>query len=347
MAATIAPLDSRKQTILKAVVDDYVRTAEPVGSAGIMARYQLGVRSATIRNEMAELSEMGYLRQPHTSAGRVPSDLGYRFYVDWLMGAAGIPSSEANQAREKLTPRSEIDLVIEQTCRILSQLSRYASIATRPQLKDDHISHVTISQLGATKLLAVLVLDSGRVLHDVLELPAQCGKLDPTAAANFLTQRLAGKTLGDAASMDQTEPDAVYFDELWEDMRDFLARECEAAENAEVHIEGANYIIQQPEFKKLDRLEALLSVLEERSALYKLFSSVYLGPGATVIIGSENPIGVMSDCSFVGAKYRIGRRVAGTIGVLGPTRMDYRRAVGAVEFMAANLGDVLTYLAMV
>lgn len=343
----IYPIDQRKQVILKAVITDYVRTAEPVGSHTLVTRYTLGVKSATIRNEMAELSELGYLRQPHTSAGRIPSDLGYRFYVDRLMEAAMLSSAEAANARDKLTPRrTEIDVILEQTCRILSDLAHYASVATHPTVSGASISYISVAHLGHERMLAVVVLDNGQVMHELLELGRNAEKIDPIIATNFLTRYLAGKTLESVSKLDKLPEDTAELRELLDAVLGFLKREYESVDETDIHTEGTSYIVQQPEFKDASRLEAVLSVLEQHSALYKLFSSVYLGPEVTVIIGSENPLSEMQDCSFVGARYRIGGRVAGTIGVLGPTRMDYRRAVSAVEFMARNLGELLTQLSV-
>lgn len=343
----IAPLDSRKQSILKAVVTDYVETAEPVGSHTLAERYHFGVRSATIRNELSELAEMGYLRQPHTSAGRIPSDMGYRFFVDRLMDQVAISRAEALVARKKMSPyRTEMDFILEQTCRILSGLARYTSVATQPTVKEAVVKHISISSVGGRKLLTVLVLDNGAVIHELIDSDAKSGRIDPVMASNFLTARLAGRTLASLDSADQEPvPDEV------RDMAPLLAkllqlvkRELRSAEEGDIHLQGASYIMQQPEFRDISRLEAVLSVLEQRKALYRLFSSVYLGPEVTVIIGAENPVDEMHDCSFVGTKYRVGDRVAGTIGVVGPTRMDYRRAVAAVEFMARNLEQLLTEL---
>lgn len=341
----LTPLDSRKQSILKAVVTDYVRTAEPVGSRALVDRYHFGVRSATIRNEMAELSEMGYLRQPHTSAGRIPSDLGYRFYVDRLMDQAAISSDEAATVRNSLMRRAEMDFILHETCRILSGLARYTSLATHPTVKDAVVRHIALTSIGQRKFLAVLVLDDGGVIHEIFELSHGSGKIDPVRATNFLAQRLVGKTLSSLnADNSELSNEALGMEELLSKVREFVKRELEAAEETDVHLEGTSYIMQQPEFQDVSRLETVLSALEERRALYKLFSSVYLGPGVTVIIGAENPVDAMHECSFVGAKYRIGDRVAGTIGVVGPTRMDYRRAVAAVEFMARNLEQLLEEL---
>jgi heat-inducible transcriptional repressor len=345
----IAPLDSRKQVILKAVVNDYVRTAEPVGSQVLVTRYQIGVKSATVRNEMAELSDLGYLCQPHTSAGRIPSDLGYRFYVDRLMEGSPLAAADAEVVRDRLAPHtSELEIILEHTCRVLSDLARYTSLATDPNVKESVISHVSVASVSPTRLLAVVVLDSGRVVHELIEFSSPSGKFDPVKATNYLNRKLGGRPLASlkSASFEPSPDDPPGVGELLGKVTGFLGRELELSEEAEVYLGGTGYILRQPEFKDADRLEAVLSALEHRGTLYKLFSSVYLGPGVTVIIGRENPLDSMRDLSFVGAKYRIGGRVAGTIGVVGPTRMDYGRAVGAVQFMAANLSDLLTALCL-
>ena len=342
-------IDSRKQVILKAVVTDYVRTAEPVGSHTLVERHQFGVRSATIRNELAELAELGYLQQPHTSAGRVPSDRGYRFYVDWLMDAASLDSRQADSARSRLNPhRSEVDIIIEQTCRILADLAQYTCMATSPAIRDAKIGHISVAEVGPDRLLAVVVLSNGRVLHELVEFDRKSKRIDPVRATNFLTGRLAGRELPTVCSgaMESVPDDAADMAELLGKVMQFLRREAEGDGETDIHLEGASYIMHQPEFKDVERLEAVLSLLDRRQALYSLFSSIYLGPDVTVIIGSENPIGEMRDCSFVASKYRISGRVAGSIGVLGPTRMDYPRAVSAVQFMARNLGELLTALSV-
>ncbi|NLN79161.1 MAG: heat-inducible transcription repressor HrcA [Armatimonadetes bacterium] len=343
----IAPLDHRKQVILKAVVIDYVRTAEPVGSRVLMSHYSFGVKSATIRNEMAELSEMGYLHQPHTSAGRIPSDRGYRFYVDRLMGAAGFGRAEAENIRCKLAPRrAEVDLILQQTCKTLSDLAQHASVATYPSFENARISHISVAKVGRGRLLALLVLDSGRVLHEFLKISPVSAKIDAPVATDFLMRTFAGKTLECAKDISFNPDEAPHLQELFSGVVEFITKESSSAGQADVTTEGAGYIMQQPEFRDTRRLEAVLSALEQRSVLYKLFSSAYLGPEVTVIIGSENPVEQMRDCSFVGARYEISGRPAGTIGLLGPTRMDYRRAISAVEFMSSNLGDMLTALSV-
>jgi len=345
----IAPLDSRKQLILKAVVTDYVRTAEPVGSHVLAARYEFGVRSATIRNEMAELADLGYLHQPHTSAGRIPSDQGYRFYVDRLMDSISVPGSEMGVSNPKLAPRrTEMDVILEHTCRLLSELAHYTSLASQPSVKDAIVLHISVAMVARSRALVVVVLDNGGVLHDMVELGEAQARFDPVRATSYLSRKLVGRSLdslNEVVSDPATEV-GERMNELLGRVVEFVRRELQPGDGTDIHLEGASYIMQQPEFRDAERLEAVLSVLEQRSALYRLFSSVYLGEDVTIIIGTENPLNEMCDCSFVGKKYRIRGRVAGTLGVVGPTRMDYRRAVGAVNFMVGNLEQLLTDLSV-
>lgn len=345
----ISPLDSRKQLILKAVVTDYVRTAEPVGSHVLASRYEFGVRSATIRNELAELSDMGYLHQPHTSAGRIPSDQGYRFYVDRLMDSINVTGAELNASGGRLAPRrTEMDVILEHTCRLLSELSHYTSLASQPSVKDAIVLHVSVAMVARSRALIVVVLDNGGVLHDLVELGSAYSSFDHARATNYLSARLVGRSLDSLreAALDPDGEAGEQMNRLLARVVDFVRRELQPDDGTDIHLEGASYIMQQPEFRDAERLEAVLSVLEQRSALYKLFSSVYLGQEVTVIIGTENPLNEMSDCSFVGKKYRIRGRVAGTVGVVGPTRMDYCRAVGAVNFMVSNLEQLLADLSV-
>ncbi|MBI2844794.1 MAG: heat-inducible transcription repressor HrcA [Armatimonadetes bacterium] len=351
MRSNASPLDTRKQRILKAIVQEHVGTAEPVGSEALVTNYDFGVRSATIRNEMAEMAEMGYLRQPHTSAGRVPSDLGYRFYVDRLMGTATLPRREAVVAKEQLSSlASEVDFIITQTCRILTGLTRYTSVATQPSTDNTRISHIGLSKVAGRKLLLVVALSDGRVEHRILDLRRQVSSSEVEKTANLLASKLVGqeietiKTTGWTRGSLSADP----VSDLIADVLGALQHVIDSLSrpDTDVCVEGANHILRQPEFKDVDRLEGVLELLEERRRLYQFLSRAILGADVMIIIGTENPFREMHDTSFVGAKYRIGSRVAGTIGVIGPTRMEYQRAVAAVDAMARNLSELLTLLSL-
>lgn len=346
MYASEPLLDERKQKILKAVVHEHVGSAEPVGSEVLVLHYDFGVKSATVRNEMAELADMGYLRQPHTSAGRVPSDLGYRFYVDRLMGRAVLSRREAAKAKEKLSSvAQELELAISQTCRMLAALTRCTCVATPPSAEDTVIHHISVSKVGRWKLLLVIALSDGRVEHRIHDPGAHLTCADVEKISNMLASRYVGRSI-DAVDTLKMDEDFCPRDPLRADVISALRQLVESLspDEEEACVEGTSYILTQPEFKDLLRLEGILAALEERKRLFQFLSKAMLGPEVTVIIGSENPYRDMHETSFVGSRYKIGDRVVGTIGVIGPTRMDYRRAIAAVEAMASNLSNLLTVL---
>ncbi|MEN6372697.1 MAG: heat-inducible transcriptional repressor HrcA [Armatimonadota bacterium] len=352
MSAHSESLDNRKRKILKAVVHEHVETAEPVASESLVQHYDFGVRSATIRNEMAEMADMGYLRQPHTSSGRVPSDLGYRFYVDQLMDAPHLPMSDAVKAKESLASAAvEFDRAISQTCRILTGLTRYTSIATQIVGKETIIRHISLSRITGRKLLLVVVLSDGRVEHRIVDPGISVQDRDVIQVSNLLSSHFCTASIGAVLSADDIDipqPVSQSAGTIYSRAKYVLKNLAESLSfsDTSVHIEGTNYILSQPEFQDVLRLTSILSALEERTRLYQLLSRLVLGPDVTVIVGAENPYNEMQDTSFVAASYKIGDKVVGTIGVIGPTRMNYRRAVAAVEVMARNLSNLLTDLSL-
>jgi len=342
-------LGERKRKILGAVVHDYVETAEPVGSEALAQRYNLGVRPATIRNEMAAMSELGYLHQPHTSAGRVPSDLGYRYYVDRLMPAGRLKPREGDHALHGYDRcEAEIDDLLQQTCRILSGLTMYTSLATPPRSEPAYVKHVAVSMMGPGKLLVATVLSTGHIDNRVLDFDGVLTSTDVLAVGNLISDTLRG------ADINTITPRAGgNFPLELLDMKGLYSRvvilvkqALASAETDDIYMDGASHILKQPEFSQADRMAAMLDALEHRRALYQVLSAALLGPDVTVIIGSENRLEEMSECSFVAVRYSIGDKVCGTVGVVGPTRMDYCRAVAAVKFMASNLSEMLTSLSI-
>ncbi|MBQ7525111.1 MAG: heat-inducible transcription repressor HrcA [Abditibacteriota bacterium] len=327
-------LPERKKLILKAVVTDYVITAEPVASKTLVGRYIWDVKSATIRNDMAELADMGYLCQPHTSAGRIPSDMGYRFYVDKLMDSHKIPSRQAGAAKDEMAERSgEIDNILDKSCGILADLARCTAVATQPNINATRISAANVSDVQKGKFLAVIVLDNGRVVHGFVNNRG----LDARHTTNFLTGAIVGKTMDEARDRDVSDEKYAPF---FEDIKKILSDEI----RTDVHLRGTGYIMKQPEFKDAGKLGTILQVLEDKQILARLLSTAFANPGVTVIIGSENTIDEMKECSFVGKQYTIGGRPVGSIGVIGPTRMDYKKSVAAVKFMSSNLTALLEQL---
>lgn len=340
-------LGERKARILAAVVQDYIETAEPIGSEALAQRYNFGVKPATIRNELAAISEMGYLRQPHTSAGRVPSDLGYRYYVDELMPTSTLEPEVSCRARESYEPmESEIDSILQQTCRILSAITCYTSMATPPQMETICINQAALLAVGTGKLLIITVLNSGRIDHRYIDHKAEIKPSELVMLGNLINERFCGIELADFSEKAKQELPSGLQPLLWlynravTAMRQALA----AATNKNIYLDGTSNMLRQPEFLAGNRIAAILDALEERRTLFQVLSSAILGRDVTVIIGSENRLSEMQECSVVVSRYMLGDKVCGSIGVVGPTRMDYSHTVAAVRFMAENLSELLTSL---
>lgn len=351
-------LDARKQRILQAVVQDYVATAEPVGSHTLVLRHGLGVKSATLRNEMAEMSERGYLRQPHTSAGRIPSDQGYRFYVDRLMLLPVVPPEEARSVRGAVaSASSELDAILRRTCSLLAAMTRLPAVATAPDADDTLLRQVFVSPVGADRVLLVLLFSTGRTENRIVETGRGVDAGEALLLANALNDRLGGRALAalraEETAVGGEEPPS----ELralavpWSRLRQavFLAART-LDEEAAVFVEGAHTaVLEQPEFRDVDRLGQFLSTLQERAALIETLQRALdnereVGSGVRVVIGEEHERPRLQEFSLVSSAYFVGARERGAIAVLGPTRMDYGRAGAAVQFMARTLSDLLTRL---
>jgi len=344
-------LDERKQKILGAVVRDYVETVKPLGSEELAARHQWGIKSATIRNEMAELAELGLLRQPHTSAGRIPSDLGYRFYVDHLMLASSLDESAFLPTDEE-DLALEMDRLLRRTCALLTRTTSYTSVATPPRPDDTQVRQIFVSPAGDDRLLLVLLLSTGQVENRLLCLsPADFPTPAPAEIArlgNALSAAFAGKPLD--AMPDETFPAPAEFSPALRTLYATLAAAAQqmalaASDEDSVYLEGASEILRQPEFRDVAKIESVLETLTRGTLLFQTFSRALLGPDVTVVIGTENHVPAMTECSVVTASYYVGTRKRGTLGVVGPTRMDYDRAVPAVGFFSRALSRTLTRLA--
>lgn len=340
------PLDERKRTILKLVVHDYVRTAEPVGSEMLVSRHRLSVKPATIRNEMAEMSSLGYLRQPHTSSGRVPSEQGYRFYVDQLMPQSTLPTRQQKAAQSAYHDlEADLERILVETCRVLSRLTSYASVAIQTSTDRVEIRHVSLTRVADDKLLLVVVFSDGRVEHRIVL--AAAGS-HPNRVSTALNASFSGRTVEEVCAGSEVEPPAevAAYSALFQAAAAQVRHVARTVLEGDIYIDGANYILRQPEFRDVKKAEEVLAALDQRKGLFEILSRALLGPDTSIVIGSESPCVEMQECSFVARRYSIGGRPAGTIGVVGPTRMDYRRACAAVRFMAQNLTDLLTSLSI-
>jgi heat-inducible transcriptional repressor len=345
------PLDSRKVRIIQAIVTDYVLTIKPVGSERLIEAYEMGCKSATIRNEMAELADLGYITQPHTSAGRIPTDRGYRYYVDELMNPpAALTEQEASEVQtQQSSVRSEIAEIVLHTCRLLSQLTSYPSLASDPSVETTTLNRLYLTPASPRHVLLVALLSNAHVEHCLIELPRVPDDVALTSVSNYLNSVAAGKEIQnvDAVLLNRETPNELRaYSDLIDRVCRALSQSMQALSERRVYFEGMNHILRQPEFKETHRLETLLDALEQRGALYQVLSRALTAGDINILIGTENPLVPMQECSIITKAYSIQGRFAGFLGVVGPTRMNYDRASAAVGLMAHSLSQTLTNLSL-
>jgi heat-inducible transcriptional repressor len=338
-------LDRRKQTLLETIVVTYVQRAEPVGSQFLATVEALGVRSATIRNELAEMTELGYLRQPHTSAGRIPSDLGYRYYVDHLMTWDRLSPADARAIRgvQKLS-EGDLEQLLQQTCRALSTLTGYTAMATPPGTAERSIRQVHLAQVSASQLLAVVVLDCGQVIHRFVELRRGLSPAEVTEVGNLVDRLMRDVPVSRAGQQNPPAEEMVSHHDIVRAIIEVIARGV-ASEEAGIFVDGQSHMLEQPEFRESNRLEPLVRFLEERRTAFETLQELLVRQrDLAVSIGRENPHEAMYDVSLVAARYGTPGVRSGWVAVIGPTRMHYAQAVPAVQYAAQSLTETLARL---
>ena len=337
-------LDERKRLVLRAVIEDYVETAEPVGSRTIARKHNLGVSPATIRNEMADLEETGYLHQPHVSAGRVPSDKGYRFYVDVLMEPHTFSEREYGVIYKEISGHyREMERLIQESTRLLALLTQSISVIVAPRMDRLVFKHVQLVFLDETIILVILVLHPGIVKNKLIKTEQRYSPEELHEISAALNRKLKGITY--------RELGPTVFNEIIRDFGDIgtvlvelVFRGLTEDKGEQVYSSGTVNILNQPEFRDVDRARVLLEVLDEKERLLGLLSDASKSRGVNVAIGHENLHAEMHECSLVTSTYHVGRDVVGTIGVIGPTRMEYSKVVSVVDLIASYLSELLTEL---
>ncbi len=346
--AEAAKLSERKAAILSALVHVYIRTGEPVGSEAVATAARLGVSSATIRNELAALEELGYLSQPHTSAGRVPTDLAYRCYVDALPPRPKLPDPERRAVLEFFDEAlADVDEILRGTTQLLSRLTHYASLALAPSRQERALVRLELLSLGQAMML-LAVLDTGRVDKCVIDLPQGAGEADVERVSRGVLERLRGQTLGEARAHVAERGKAT-----GEPERAILARVDEALatigrqeEGDHVVVGGAANIAGEDSFARRETLRHIFEALERETEVLGLLRQATVpreGP-VSVTIGRESPMTGQWEASVVAAPYGAGDRAFGTIGVVGPIRMDYLAAISAVRVVAERLSAAVEAL---
>jgi len=335
-------LDDRKLEVLRAIVEDYVSTQEPVGSRALVERHRLQVSPATVRNDMAVLEEEGYIRQPHTSAGRVPTDRGYRLFVDKLSRVKPLSPAERRAIERFLVGAVDLDDVVHRAVRLLAQLTRQVAVVQYPSLSRSKVRHLELVPISTTRLMVVMITDTGRVEQRQVDLPGPIAPDDVTELRRLVNDKLVGHQLADAPPLVQ-----ALNDEIGTDLRPPMATLSTVlletlVEHGEerVALAGTANLTRGGLLDFQGSLRPILEALEEEVILLKLFGQVEPSP-TRIRIGDENEIDNLRSTSVVSTGYGPGVTVVGGMGVLGPTRMDYPGTIATVRAVARYVGDLL------
>jgi heat-inducible transcriptional repressor len=340
-------LNERTQNILMAVIHSFIQTAEPVGSRMISKRFDFGLSPATIRNVMSDLEELGFLEQPHTSAGRVPTDRGYRFYVNHLHSVEELSAEESARILQRYTPyRGEIDEVMAETSRLLSEVSRYAGIVLR-KFSTTVFKRIEFVKTRGCQVLAIFIMDSGLVQNRFILLDEEMTQDELYKISNYLNHEFSGQPLHAIRQqvLERMMEEKAQYDTLLQQAMKVGEKTFEETLEGEgnIYLGGTANIIAQPEFvANVARMQELFKAFEEKSRLISLLDRCLDETGVNVILGSETPFKDIQDCSFVTHTYSYGDRTLGVLGVIGPKRMAYPRVMAIVDYTANLVSKILT-----
>ena len=336
-------LDERKMKILQAIIRNYLETGEPVGSRTISKYTDLNLSSATIRNEMADLEELGYIVQPHTSAGRIPSDKGYRLYVDHMMEEK---EREVEELRELLLEREDkMDHLLKQVAKVLAQNTNYATMISAPQIHRSKVKFIQLSRVDINQLLAVIVIEGNVIKNNILSVEDALDDETLLKLNILLNTYLNGLSLEEInlSMITAMKQQAGIHSSIVGNVIDAVAEAIKADEDLEIYTSGANNILKYPELADNQKASELINTFEEKQLLNELVVdrlSDENNTGIQIYIGDETPVKTMKDCSVVTATYELEEGMKGTIGIIGPKRMDYDKVVGTLKPLMHQLDEL-------
>ncbi|MBR5129570.1 MAG: heat-inducible transcription repressor HrcA [Firmicutes bacterium] len=334
-------LTERKLRILQAIISDYVKTAEPVGSRTISKKYDLGISPATIRNEMADLEEMGYLTHPHTSAGRVPSDMAYRLYVNALMEKKELSREEKNVIAERLHSNVyEFEKTIEHAATVLSEITNLTSFALTPSKNEDALKFINLLPVDESTVVLMIVSESGKISNTALNISVPYTEENLQLLAKTMTYNYKGKSISEVLKnniIESFESDITAMSGLAANVMPNFMRTLEDMLNVNLYMEGLTNIFDIPEYNDLQKAKNFISMLSQKEDFTRKL--IEREDGVIVTIGEENADDVMNDCALITASYHVDGKLVGKIGVIGPTRMKYGEVTSIIEYLTDNLSD--------
>jgi len=330
-------LNERGRKILEAIIEDYIESAEPVGSRTVTRRHELGLSPATVRNVMADLEEMGFLISPHTSAGRVPTEQGYRFYVDSILRVGSLSRQQQERIDRYYQRRGlRVEERLREAGRMLSALSHYTGLVMAPRLTTTIFRHIEFVRLSQGRIMVILVTQSGLVQNKMIEVDEPLSPSDLEQMTNYLNETLGGLSIQEIKKriLSEMAAEKAKYDQLLSRalklFRETFGEEIES----QVFIEGASRILEQPEFADLEKMKRLFRAFEQKSVLIHLLDKCQQAEGVRIFIGSETKYSEIEGCSLVTATYSNPQGTIGTLGVIGPTRMPYSLVIPIVDYTA-------------
>lgn len=334
-------LSERKLKILQAIIADFIRTAEPVGSRTISRNYDLGVSPATVRNEMSDLEELGYLSHPHTSSGRVPSEKAYRLYVNELMKKRELTSEEKDAIASRLYGNvTELENLMKQAAHILSEITNLTAFALTPRKEEDTLKYINLLPVDEYTVVLMLVSESGKVSNTTVRLEKPAAEESLRILSKSMTYNYRGKTLSEALTLDIIEnfkADAEFMAMFERNIVPGFVKTLEDMLNVNLYMDGLTNIFSLPEYNDLDRAKMFLEMLDKKEDLTRAL--INRENGVIITIGNENKEEAMQDCSLITATYHVDGKLMGKIGVIGPTRMRYGEVTSIVEYLTDNISD--------
>ena len=336
-------LSTRSRQILEAIVEDYIATAEPVGSSAVTRRHAMTLSPATVRNVMANLEEMGLLTSPHTSAGRIPTEKAYRFYVDSLVALRQVTRDEKKQIiRRCRQAGSGLSEILKETSRTLSSLSNYMGIVVTPSFTSDVFRHIEFIHLGTRKVLAILISRNGSVQNRLIETDDDFSAHDLVTMGNYLNELMKGLTIFQARSriLEEMNKEKNHYDHLMSQALN-ISRQAVTMEDDEIFIEGQARILDQPEFSDVRIMQDLYRAFEQKGSLLRLLSGCMTSEGVQIYIGSETQVSQSAGVSLITSRFVTSSNTVGLLGVIGPTRMGYSTVIPIVDYTARLVNRLL------
>jgi heat-inducible transcriptional repressor len=342
-------LNERTREILRWAISTFVATGKPVGSRKIARKSRENLSAATVRNIMADLEEMGYLRQPHASAGRIPTDKAYRFYVDYMLERHEISPRDRSEVDRTLRPDDSAEHLMARTSQVLSRVSNNVGIVVSPPISRVALQHIQFIKLTESRILVILISRSGIVQNRVIHADEDYAQLDLDQAARYIVAHFKDKTLLEIRSLilQMIQKEKNLFDNFMQRVIMLSTQTfSDAADElgSEIYLDGASNLIKTPEFSDINRMRVLFETIEQKNRLASLISQCIKGDNQEVriTIGAENALPGIEDCTLITSCYVVDEKTQGSLGILGPTRMEYGRAISLVDYVAKLFGRVLT-----